>query len=148
MLNNSADSSDELTFAQIAKLSIAERYKITMDHLTRGLFANAVAANQNEDIFDVALDDKINFNFSEPSVNTDFSDYFGPGSGSKGYFNNSNMSNEEYEQFLADLWVGIILTLMVLSCVCCMCSCLLYHKFQQWKSNGKFNKLYTTGSSY
>lgn len=41
-----------------------------------------------------------------------------------------------YEQFLADVWIGIVLTLMVLSCVCCMCSCLLYHKFQQWKRNG------------
>lgn len=43
----------------------------------------------------------------------------------------------EYEQFLADVWVGIVLTLMVLCCVCCMCSCLLYHKFQQWKRSGK-----------
>lgn len=43
-----------------------------------------------------------------------------------------------YEQFLADVWIGIVLTLMVLSCVCCMCSCLLYHKFQQWKRSGKF----------
>ncbi|XP_017786464.1 PREDICTED: uncharacterized protein LOC108569428 [Nicrophorus vespilloides] len=42
-------------------------------------------------------------------------------------------TDPEYEQFLADVWVGIVLTLMVLSCVCCMCSCLLYHKFQQWK---------------
>lgn len=42
-----------------------------------------------------------------------------------------------YEQFLADVWIGIVLTLMVLSCVCCMCSCLLYHKFQQWKRSGK-----------
>ncbi|XP_044752422.1 uncharacterized protein LOC123312199 [Coccinella septempunctata] len=41
--------------------------------------------------------------------------------------------SEEYEQFLADVWIGIILTLMVVICVCCMCSCLLYHKFQQWK---------------
>ncbi|XP_045472571.1 protein commissureless 2 [Harmonia axyridis] len=41
--------------------------------------------------------------------------------------------NEEYEQFLADVWIGIMLTLMVVICVCCMCSCLLYHKFQQWK---------------
>ncbi|XP_048507679.1 uncharacterized protein LOC105686764 [Athalia rosae] len=43
------------------------------------------------------------------------------------------MSEAEYEQFLADVWVGVVLTLMVLSCICCMCSCLLYHKFQQWK---------------
>ncbi|KAL1491013.1 hypothetical protein ABEB36_011674 [Hypothenemus hampei] len=38
-----------------------------------------------------------------------------------------------YEQFLADVWVGIVLTLMVLSCICFMCSCLIYHKFQEWK---------------
>jgi uncharacterized Fe-S cluster-containing radical SAM superfamily protein len=43
----------------------------------------------------------------------------------------------EYEKFLADVWVGVVLTLMVLSCVCCVCSCLLYHKFQQWKRRGK-----------
>lgn len=43
-------------------------------------------------------------------------------------------NDPQYEQFLADVWVGIILTLVVLSCVCCMCSCLLYHKFQQWKA--------------
>ncbi|XP_065164071.1 uncharacterized protein [Atheta coriaria] len=45
----------------------------------------------------------------------------------------AEITDPEYEQFLADVWVGIVLTLMVLSCVCCMCSCLLYHKFQQWK---------------
>lgn len=42
---------------------------------------------------------------------------------------------EQYERFLADVWVGVVLTLMVLSCVCCVCSCLLYHRFQQWKRN-------------
>lgn len=49
----------------------------------------------------------------------------------------SAQPDPDYEQFLADVWVGIVLTLMVLSCVCCMCSCLLYHKFQQWKRTGE-----------
>lgn len=44
---------------------------------------------------------------------------------------------EQYERFLADIWVGVVLTLMVLSCVCCVCSCLLYHRFQQWKRSGE-----------
>lgn len=48
-----------------------------------------------------------------------------------------NIVDPEYEQFLADVWVGIVLTLMVLSCVCFMCTCLIYHKFQQWKSRGE-----------
>lgn len=48
-----------------------------------------------------------------------------------------NIVDPEYEQFLADIWVGIVLTLMVLSCVCFMCTCLIYHKFQQWKSRGE-----------
>ncbi|XP_071450739.1 protein commissureless 2 homolog [Hetaerina americana] len=38
-----------------------------------------------------------------------------------------------YEQFVADVWVGIVLTLMVLSCLCCICSCLLYHRLLEWK---------------
>lgn len=54
----------------------------------------------------------------------------------------ASQADPEYEQFLADVWVGIVLTLMVLSCVCCMCSCLLYHKFQQWKRSGKFTENY------
>jgi uncharacterized Fe-S cluster-containing radical SAM superfamily protein len=45
---------------------------------------------------------------------------------------------EQYERFLADVWVGVVLTLMVLSCVCCVCSCLLYHRFQQWKRSGEY----------
>lgn len=52
-----------------------------------------------------------------------------------------NAMGADYEQFLADVWVGIVLTLMVLSCVCFMCSCLIYHKFQQWKSRGKVLQL-------
>ncbi|XP_050306926.1 protein commissureless 2 homolog [Anthonomus grandis grandis] len=43
------------------------------------------------------------------------------------------LSDPVYEQFLADVWVGIVLTLMVLSCACFMCSCLVYHKLQEWK---------------
>jgi uncharacterized Fe-S cluster-containing radical SAM superfamily protein len=49
----------------------------------------------------------------------------------------TSFREDEYERFLADVWVGVVLTLMVLSCVCCICSCLLYHKFQQWKRGGK-----------
>lgn len=44
----------------------------------------------------------------------------------------------EYDQFLADVWVGVVLTLMVFSCLCCMCSCMLYHRFQEWKRGGKY----------
>ncbi|RZF33951.1 hypothetical protein LSTR_LSTR010434 [Laodelphax striatellus] len=39
----------------------------------------------------------------------------------------------EYDRFISDVWIGVVLTLMVLSCVGCLCSCFLYHKFQQWK---------------
>jgi uncharacterized Fe-S cluster-containing radical SAM superfamily protein len=49
-----------------------------------------------------------------------------------------NKEQEQYERFLADVWVGVVLTLMVLSCVCCVCSCLLYHRFQQWKRSGEY----------
>lgn len=38
-----------------------------------------------------------------------------------------------YERFIGDVWVGIVLTLMILSSIFCMCSCFLYHKFRQWQ---------------
>lgn len=40
---------------------------------------------------------------------------------------------DDYDRIFTDLWVGVVLTLMVLSCIGCLCSCFLYHKFQQWK---------------
>ncbi|XP_053680320.1 protein commissureless 2 homolog [Anopheles nili] len=40
-----------------------------------------------------------------------------------------------YERFIGDVWVGIVLTLMILSSIFCMCSCFLYHKFRQWQRN-------------
>lgn len=53
------------------------------------------------------------------------------------YITEIETKNTQYEQLLADVWVGVVLTLLLLSCVCCMCSCLLYHKFQQWKRSGE-----------
>jgi len=46
----------------------------------------------------------------------------------------------EKEILLTDVWVGVVLSLMVLSCVCCVCSCFIYHKFQQWKHAGEYGK--------
>ncbi|XP_030752455.1 protein commissureless 2 homolog [Sitophilus oryzae] len=45
----------------------------------------------------------------------------------------TRMADPAYQEFLTDVWVGIVLTLMVVSCVCFMCSCLVYHKIQEWK---------------
>lgn len=53
----------------------------------------------------------------------------------------SVMGDDEYNRFIGDVWVGIILTLMIISSVFCMCACFLYHKFRQWKRSGEFYKL-------
>ncbi|XP_052888308.1 protein commissureless 2 homolog [Anopheles moucheti] len=45
------------------------------------------------------------------------------------------MLDPTYERFIGDVWVGIVLTLMILSSIFCMCSCFLYHKFRQWQRN-------------
>ena len=50
---------------------------------------------------------------------------------------NSKVYNEEYEKFLIDVWIGIVLTSMILCTIFCMCSCLMYNKYQQWKIDGK-----------
>ncbi|XP_046675348.1 protein commissureless 2 homolog [Homalodisca vitripennis] len=48
----------------------------------------------------------------------------------------SVVEDEEYDRLLTDLWVGIVLTLMVLSCIGCLFSCFLYHAFRQWQARG------------
>lgn len=41
----------------------------------------------------------------------------------------------EYDKFMNEIWIGIVLTLIVISLVFCICSCFLYHQFRQWKSS-------------
>lgn len=53
--------------------------------------------------------------------------------------NRSNGMNDiEYERFMNEVWITLILVLFILSIVFCLCSCLVFHKFQQWKQNGKW----------
>lgn len=47
------------------------------------------------------------------------------------------MSDIEYERFMNEVWITLVLVLFILSIVFCLCSCLLYHKFRQWKRSGK-----------
>ncbi|XP_053954920.1 protein commissureless 2 [Anastrepha ludens] len=41
----------------------------------------------------------------------------------------------EYDKFMNEVWIGIVLTLILISMVFCICSCFLYHQFRTWKSN-------------
>lgn len=50
---------------------------------------------------------------------------------------NTGSADADYQRFIGDVWVGIVLTLMIVTSIFCMCSCFLYHKFRQWKSSGE-----------
>ncbi|XP_067647683.1 protein commissureless 2 [Eurosta solidaginis] len=41
----------------------------------------------------------------------------------------------EYDKFMNEVWIGIVLTLILISIVFCICSCFLYHQFRAWKRN-------------
>lgn len=41
----------------------------------------------------------------------------------------------EYDKFMNEVWIGIVLTLILTSMVFCVCSCFLYHQFRTWKRN-------------
>lgn len=45
----------------------------------------------------------------------------------------------EYSRYISDIWIGVILTLLIVSIIFFICSCFLYHKFQQWKNTCEFN---------
>lgn len=57
----------------------------------------------------------------------------GSGGGVLGVDGSEQLLDPTYERFIGDVWVGIVLTLMILSSIFCMCSCFLYHKFRQWQ---------------
>lgn len=42
-------------------------------------------------------------------------------------------------RYISDIWIGVILTLLIVSIIFFICSCFLYHKFQQWKNTCEFN---------
>lgn len=43
----------------------------------------------------------------------------------------------EYSRVVSDIWIGVILTLLIVSVIFFICACFLYHKFQQWKNSCK-----------
>lgn len=61
---------------------------------------------------------------------------------SAGYLNSGDDFNtnlfysqyqHDYDRFISDIWVGIILTLMIGLSIFSICACYLHHKYQQWK---------------
>lgn len=53
---------------------------------------------------------------------------------------NHGMSDEEYARFVSDMWIGIVLTMLMVFIVFALCFWYMYHKFQQWKQSCKFTK--------
>ncbi|XP_065361360.1 uncharacterized protein comm3 [Calliphora vicina] len=45
----------------------------------------------------------------------------------------------EYSRVVSDIWIGVILTLLIVSVIFFICACFLYHKFQQWKNSYRTN---------
>ncbi|XP_059216310.1 uncharacterized protein LOC106092403 [Stomoxys calcitrans] len=45
------------------------------------------------------------------------------------------LEEAEYSRVVSDIWIGVILTLLIVSVIFFICACFLYHKFQQWKNS-------------
>lgn len=43
------------------------------------------------------------------------------------------MTPDEYDRFISDMWIGIVLTIIMVFIVFALCFWYTYHKFQQWK---------------
>lgn len=54
---------------------------------------------------------------------------------------NSNFQHgmlpHEYDRFVNDMWIGIILTILMVFIVFTLCSWYMYHKLKQWKRHCK-----------
>lgn len=54
------------------------------------------------------------------------------------FINRENITEQmEYDKLMNEIWIGIVLTLIIISMVFCICSCFLYHQFRLWKLNCK-----------
>lgn len=57
--------------------------------------------------------------------------------------NRHGMTDAEYERFVSDMWIGIVLTMLMVIIVFALCFWYMYHKFQQWKRSCKFRRFMT-----
>lgn len=56
------------------------------------------------------------------------------------FINRQNITEQmEYDKLMNEIWIGIVLTLIIISMVFCICSCFLYHQFRLWKLNCKYS---------
>ncbi|XP_060656089.1 uncharacterized protein LOC132791259 isoform X1 [Drosophila nasuta] len=46
---------------------------------------------------------------------------------------------EDFAHVVSDIWIGVILTLLIVFIIFFICACFLYHKFQQWKNSYRAN---------
>lgn len=63
---------------------------------------------------------------------------FGGTSDTPTHHHTHGMTDEEYNRFVSDMWIGIVLTLLMVFIVFALCFWYMYHKFQQWKRSCKF----------
>ncbi|EDV98677.1 uncharacterized protein LOC6570862 isoform X1 [Drosophila grimshawi] len=47
--------------------------------------------------------------------------------------------NDDDFHVVSDIWIGVILTLLIVFVIFFICACFLYHKFQQWKNSYRAN---------
>jgi len=44
---------------------------------------------------------------------------------------------QDFAHVVSDIWIGVILTLLIVFVIFFICACFVYHKFQQWKNSCK-----------
>ncbi|XP_052848772.1 uncharacterized protein LOC128260100 [Drosophila gunungcola] len=42
---------------------------------------------------------------------------------------------QDFAHVVSDIWIGVILTLLIVFVIFFICACFVYHKFQQWKNS-------------
>ncbi|XP_017053365.1 uncharacterized protein LOC108096337 isoform X1 [Drosophila ficusphila] len=46
---------------------------------------------------------------------------------------------QDFAHVVSDIWIGVILTLLIVFVIFFICACFVYHKFQQWKNSYRAN---------
>lgn len=114
---------------EVKTFQLPQNYTLFMNELRKLAFGNEADGGEtsSSDVFinqhQPHNNNNANQNNNNPNMN--FHHY------------NHGMSDAEYARFVSDMWIGIVLTMLMVLIVFALCFWYMYHKFQQWKRSCK-----------
>lgn len=124
-LNNNTTTTTASLIADALDLDLLQNYSVLINKLEQlavGVDSSLGNISVDHQEFEISLGDPIASSRAGPPHVT----------------HAHGLDEAEYSRVVSDIWIGVILTLLIVSVIFFICACFLYHKFQQWKNSCKY----------